>query len=684
MALAGGDKRVGMRLKRSRLVHIQARKPMRVDGTKVAMAAQANGRVGAFVVVALALTAFAPGLLGGFVFDDFPNIATNPAFAGPIQSWRALWEVTLSSPASSVGRPLAMLTFAADFMAHGLDPFWFKLTNLLLHGFNGLLLWAFIRRLWSTPALAGCFAQANCDPRRASLWFTLCWSVLAIHVSAIFLVVQRMELLAHTFVIWSLLVYVDGRQRMVSGEQGGVVRVAAALVLLPLIGVLAKESAALAPAYAFVLEIFVFRFAAASARARRWLPMAYVLMFLVAAGIFARWMLPTVLDPAGWSGRNFDLSERLWSEARILWLYLRWIFAPDLSAMSLYHDSFVVSRGWLEPPSTALFVFAWLGVIAALAWLARRRSLLGLGIAFYVTGHLLTATVYPLELIFEHRNYTASIGALIAVVPLWLRLRRAGGRARVMASALIVVFLLSQLACTAMRALEWSNPLRHAQAEAARNPTSPRAVYELGRVEYKLSGLDPSHPAFALAVANFRRAAALEGASALPLQALLIAASRSGRGDDPELWRDLQAHVRDRRMDVQTVAAVLGLVHCAGKGECQFPLQQLVGTLIIGVNRERPPAELLVAYGSLALSHLHDRGLAGELFRAAVDAEPRNPVRWFSYGQYLVIDGRLDEAEQAAKTMEDLDRWHRHDSKIAALRALIRQMREKAQPPMPG
>lgn len=648
---------------------------MRIEGTRNAIAAFASGSAGAWMVFVFGLLAFWPGLHGGFVFDDYPNIAANPAFSRPVQGLSGLWEVILSSPASSVGRPLAVLTFAANFMATGLDPFWFKLTNLLLHAGNGLLLWWFVSRLWSTPCLAPCFAQAKVDPRRAGLWFALCWGVLAIHVSAVYLVVQRMELLAHSFVLLALICYVEGRRRMIAGERGGGLRVAIALLVLPLLGVLAKESAALAPAFAFALEAYVFRFAAADARGRRLLPLAYALLFAMALALFVRWILPSVLNPASWLGRNFDLGERLWSEARILWLYLRWILAPDLTAMSLYHDSFGVSRGWLEPVSTITSVLAWSAVLGVLVWLARRRSLLGLGIAFYCIAHLLTATVIQLELIFEHRNYTASIGALMALMPLWLRMRAMGARARELVAVLLLVFLSTQLACTAARALEWSDPLRHARAEAARNPMSPRAVYELGRVEYLISGQDPAHPAYALAVESFRRAAAIEGASALPLQALLMAASRAGKGDDPELWKSLQTHLRTKRLDVQTITALLGLVTCAGSGECNFPLPQLVGALIIAVNHEYPPPDLLIAYGTLSITHLKDNTLAGELFRAAVDAEPRNPLRWHSYGQYLAIAGRLDEAEQAALQMEQLDRWHRYRSRSNALRVMIEQLR---------
>ena len=47
--------------------------------------------------------------------------------------------------------------------------------------------------------------------------------------------------------------------------------------------------------------------------------------------------------------------------------------------------------------------------------LRRQRPLVALGIAWFFAAQLLTATVVPLELVFEHRNYFASLGICLAV-----------------------------------------------------------------------------------------------------------------------------------------------------------------------------------------------------------------------------------------------------------------------------
>ena len=53
----------------------------------------------------------------------------------------------LSSPSSIFKRPLASLTFAANYLAGGMDPFGWKLVNLVIHLLNGLLVYLVTRAL---------------------------------------------------------------------------------------------------------------------------------------------------------------------------------------------------------------------------------------------------------------------------------------------------------------------------------------------------------------------------------------------------------------------------------------------------------------------------------------------------------------------------------------------------------
>ncbi|SMG62490.1 conserved hypothetical protein, membrane, partial [methanotrophic bacterial endosymbiont of Bathymodiolus sp.] len=62
---------------------------------------------------------------------------------------------------------------------------------------------------------------------------------------------------------------------------------------------------------------------------------------------------------ASYGGRPFSLSERLWTESRVLWFYLSLLFIPDITNMGLFHDDIAVSHGWFQPVTTLVSVISW-------------------------------------------------------------------------------------------------------------------------------------------------------------------------------------------------------------------------------------------------------------------------------------------------------------------------------------
>ena len=77
-----------------------------------------------FVTAILATIAvYWSGLSGGFLFDDYPNIVENRGVQPPDASLPSLVRAALSSPSSEFKRPLASLSFAANYLATGLDPY---------------------------------------------------------------------------------------------------------------------------------------------------------------------------------------------------------------------------------------------------------------------------------------------------------------------------------------------------------------------------------------------------------------------------------------------------------------------------------------------------------------------------------------------------------------------------------
>ncbi len=101
------------------------------------------------VAVVATAAVYWSGLTGGWVFDDYPNIVDNAAIhIKPGHSTLVAWvDAALSSPASFLHRPLASITFALNWMAGGGDPWPFKLTNVIIHLINGVLLFFMLRAL---------------------------------------------------------------------------------------------------------------------------------------------------------------------------------------------------------------------------------------------------------------------------------------------------------------------------------------------------------------------------------------------------------------------------------------------------------------------------------------------------------------------------------------------------------
>jgi hypothetical protein len=174
---------------------------------------------------------------------------------------------------------------------------------------------------------------------------------------------------------------------------------------------------------------------------------------------------------------------------------------------------------------------------------------------------LLASTVLPLELIYEHRNYFASFGLLLALVPL-LAVPRSHPFAR-LRYVLLAGLMLSWTTLTVMTAYAWGNPLRLAQELAARAPQSPRAQYELGRTYIIYSHYDPASPFTRLAYAPLEKAATLPDFSILPEQALIFMNARMQLPLKDAWWNSMIAKLKARATGVQDESAMASLTQCA-------------------------------------------------------------------------------------------------------------------------
>ncbi len=654
--------------------------------------------------VIVTIVVYAAGLSGGWLFDDYPNIVNNPGVQIHHATLADLARAALSSPSSEFKRPLASLSFALNYLGSGLDPFWWKVVNVVIHLLNGWLIYllsGLLLRL-GLPALRrhrghGPLPQADLaihsptvgaahgrdtSSTHAGLLAALiagAWLLLPINLTGVLYVVQRMESLANLFVMAGLLGYVAIRLRMLRGRTAhwrGIAGCAAALVMATALGLTAKETAVMLPLYAFLVECVLLRFARAPATRGIDKPLAavyVVILFLpLVAGLL--WQLPHLLRASAWATRDFDLATRLLSEARIVPDYIRWTLLPTPHALSFYHDDYIVSTGLFQPWTTALGIAVIVALLALAVVMRRRAPLVTLGLALYFGCHTLTGTILPLELIYEHRNYFASFGLLLALIPLLAapRSQHAGGLPLAWPRhVLLIGLLLLWTGLTAVTAYAWGEPLRLAQALAARAPDSPRAQYELGRTYIVYSHYDPDSVYTRLAYAPLERSAALPDSSILAEQALIFMNARMHRPLKDAWWDSMIAKLKAHKPGVQDESSLGALTKCAREGSCDLPENRMVEAFRAALAHPSPRPRLLAIYGDYAWNVLDDHTLGVRMTAEAVKAKPSEPAYHITLTRMLAAQERYDEARQQIRALENLNIGGRLDGSIAGLKALL-------------
>lgn len=640
------------------------------------------------LAIALTTLVYWPGLAGSWLFDDHPNIVDNPAVQPHDASLASLINAALSSPSSEFKRPLASLSFAINYLLAGLNPFWMKLTNLFIHLLNGVLVFILARSIIR-------LAKPHDATNRIDLISVLVaasWLLLPINLTAVLYVVQRMESMANLFVLAGLIGYIAGRRRMQSDRMGsprplkawkGFLLSALSVTVPTAIGAMAKETAVMLPLYACFIEWMLFNFRTSGSseldlvalKPRDW---RIVLLFLIVLALPAligiAWMAPWLLNHATWAQRNFTLNTRLLSEARIVAAYIAWTILPIPKDLSFYHDNFKVSAGLLSPPTTLLSILCLTALIVLAVRIRQRYPLVSLGIALFFACQLLTSTVLPLELVYEHRNYFASFGVLLAVIPLLVPTYPAqeGGLPRFALSRYVLLGGLFLLWCgeTAMTAQAWGNPLALAAELPARAPDSPRAQYELGRTYILYSHYDPNSRFTKLAYAPLEKAAAIPGSSILPEQALIFMNSRMGLPIKDAWWDSLITKLKSRKPDVQDESSLGTLTDCKRDRACDLSRERLEQAYFAALSHPNPSARLLAMYSDFAWNVMGDHELGLRMEEETVRRAPNEPAYRITLVRMLSASHQRGEMDAQIEALERLNIGGRLDSSIAELKTL--------------
>lgn len=565
----------------------------------------------------LTLALFWPGTSGGFLFDDYPNIVTNAHVQLHQLTAPALLE---ASRAYSGGtRQLAMLSFALNAYWAGTDPWAYKVTGLLVHALNAVLVYWLLLRLL---ALGTRIAPSHRP--RAALAVALIWAVHPLQVSTALYVVQRMETLCFTFLFIALLLYLRARRQQI--ELGGATPwLWLGVLLCVILAGLCKENAVLLPLFTLGLEATVLGFAGTTAAQRRFWRLGYAAGTLLALAVFVIWVVPHYATLEPYPGRNFNTPERLLTQARVLWLYLQQILLPLPNTLHFYYDDMAVSRGWLQPLTTLPAVLGWLLVFALAVCWRRRFPLAALGVFWFLAAHFITSNVIGLEMVFEHRNYFALLGILLVAVELVSRLPARDGPAGKYAA--LTALLLGVAFLGALRAATWGNPVLLAMDLASKNPRSPRAAMDMGVAYYELSGGNAQSPFYQLAAREFERASALEGASTQPDVNLILMYGSGGLPaelvDIDAVWQRYLRRLQTLHLSAETRESFWTLLQQRVRLR-DIDDDNLQQALAIMFARTTPEDYRIARAADYLLLHLGQREQAIEYYRRAISKAREN------------------------------------------------------------
>jgi hypothetical protein len=597
----------------------------------------------------LTIIIYVPGLSGDYMFDDMPNLLHNEQLNIASLDTESLQGAVFSSGSGTLRRPVSMLSFTLNRYFFGIAPYSHKVVNLLIHLLTGIGLYLLGRlvirsyRQFRNPGL----------PAAALTWIPVIvaglWLVHPLNLTPALYIVQRMTSLAALFTVLGLCFYMAGRLRLSEGKKNGLPLILTGLLLFGGLAIFSKESGALLPLYMLVLELTIFGFR--NNKGKPDLPVIgfFIITVALPAGLV---LLYLAFNPGyitgGYGYRNFNLEERVLTEGRVLVFYLKSILIPSIAELGLYHDDFVISRGWFDPPATFYSLMALGGMLLGALLMLGRQPLVSLGILWFFTGHLMESTIIGLELVHEHRNYLADYGIILAVTALIAQapLRKLGAVIRIAGPA---IFLLLFSYTTWVRASQWSDVTSQAIYEARHHPQSYRAVFAAGRIYAKLvlnGATEFEDEARELLI----RSSELNKGEIMPHTALILLNYKLNQPVDPAWYDELFYRLSSHPVIPTTLVSLRAFIKCSEEN-CGVPVESVETMFNLTLNNETTSlskkrlAEAETIYGSFTLNTRGDLQKGHRLFTQAVVHSPRDTQYRKNLINLLIVMGDLNEAE---------------------------------------
>jgi len=470
-----------------------------------------NSLLHMILIALLGLFVYANSLQVPFVFDDPAQIGDNPVI-------RSLANFFLNGSGYEhlPNRYIGYLSFAVNYHFGGLNVVGYHLVNLGIHIASALLVYSLVRLTFRTPFFSPLVPQPSLLnpklPLIVALFTALLFVCHPIQTQAVTYIVQRLTSLATLFYLAALVLHVRWRLAREAGSPFLSGAVLPSYLLSLAAAVLAMKTKEIAFTLPLIVMLYEFCFFGRPDRKRLMallpillticiIPLAMVSLHKPLGDLLSDVTSATVVDS------RLSRWEYLFTQFSVIVTYLRLLLLPV--NQNLDYD-YPVNHNLFEPRAilSLLLLLALFG-LAIYLWRAGARGrrqgtggngqesssslipqpasfstqpllrLAAFGILWFFITLMVESSLVPIiDVIYEHRVYLPSAGALMALVALGFTVLRNVSPKAVVAFFAVVVCLFS--VGTFLRNMAWRDNVSLWQDVAAKSPNKARAWGNLG------------------------------------------------------------------------------------------------------------------------------------------------------------------------------------------------------------
>lgn len=445
-----------------------------------------------------------------FVFDDNRNIADNPLirdlryFTGTPMPESSIYNAHLHQVVKFFkSRYVGYLTLAINFRLNGLDVTGYHVFNLIIHITNAMLIYWLIVLIFKTP----CFSKQNgsrqChanvpEGRYTSKTLAMVIALLfvchPVQTQAVTYTIQRFASLATLFYLFSVVMYIQSRL-LVSYSWKTICITTA--ILSAILAMKTKELSFTLPVVITLVEVMFFT----GKFKQRCL---YIIPFLLTMPIIPLTLIGsnTTLSELHDINRPFEIAsmpdisrwDYLFTQFRVIVTYMRLLILPI--NQNLDYD-YPIYRSLFIPGVliSLAFLISILGVAIFLYNLSGGPGhnsrpclrLIAFGIFWFFVTISVESSIIPIaDVIFEHRLYLPSVGAIIAIVTATtlgmskVVIRKPSVRKFILPLVLLILTVLS--IATYNRNSIWQDKVRLWSDIVKKSPAKPRPNLQLAEL----------------------------------------------------------------------------------------------------------------------------------------------------------------------------------------------------------